>query len=159
MKAIFGAAIFATFAAVGSAQANEASVFVGKYRAVYGFCRDFPRVYISLGASPSGPKGALALNINYYGMDARMDSVLLGAGKRQAPGTDPRFHGEVTEEWFTEIRGTSLVSIVRVSRPSVGLRYETRFVMAMQENVMTISETVKSQDGKTTHQICNVVRD
>lgn len=158
MKSIFATVALMTLMTVSFAQANPASIFTGKYQAVYGFCKDFPRVYITLGPSPAGPKGATAVIINYYGMDARMDYVLLGAGKRQAPGTDPSIHGEVTEEWFTEIRGTSLVSKIRVTRPSIGLRYQTEFIMAMQDNVMTIAETVTSQDGKQARKMCNLVR-
>ncbi|HRO68389.1 MAG TPA: hypothetical protein PL182_12540 [Pseudobdellovibrionaceae bacterium] len=154
MKSVLAAAVLLmTFAAIGPAQANDASVFVGKYTAVYGSCKDFPRVYISMGPSLPGPKGVMALHIQSYGRDARSEEILLGAGKRRVPGTDPRIHGEVTEEWATEIRGTSLVYKSRVTRPSIGLDSQTRTILAMQENVMTIAK-----EGKEGRVICNLVR-
>lgn len=133
-----------------SAQAQAGLGIEGRYKGVAGDCTDFPRVYVSVKPSAFGPKGTMAVVINKYGEDAAMEEVLLGSGQRQAPGTSVEAHGMVTEAWNTTMQNGSIVCNTTVTRPSIGLRYSGRTIVAAQGNRLSIENLDVNANGQVT---------
>lgn len=91
------------------AGSNTPEIFVGKYLPIHDCGEVFlgsSRVYISMSESFGLP----ILDIRIYGYDAARETILLGSGVRQAPGTAPRIHGVSKQMWETRMNGANLKS-------------------------------------------------
>ncbi len=149
------------FAVVSSQVFADANQFVGRFRPDKTNCNaglaEFPRVYSKVENDAWGPKGTKSITFQSYGEDARSFSVLLGKGKRQAPGTSKDIHGEVTQSWTTKIVGNQLESIETTSRPSIKYTSWSRTTLTADKKSVWFRREVRGKD-ETKRTACKLVR-
>jgi hypothetical protein len=155
-------ALVTLLAVVGSQSFADAKQFVGRYRPDPTNCRgglgEFPRVYVKIENDPWGPKGTKSVSFQSYGDDARGFHVLLGSGKRQAPGTSKEIHGEVTQSWKTKIVGNQLESLETTSRPSIKFTSWSRTTLTANPKWIWFRREVRSQGEEASRLSCKLVR-
>lgn len=142
--------------------AADANQFVGRFRPDKAHCQSglkgMDRVYTKVGADPWGPKGTKSIQFQAYSDDARGYSVLLGTGKRQAPGTSVSIHGVVTQSWVTKIQGNTLVSVETTTRPSVNLKLWARNTLKADGKSLWLIQESSSNGGDIKKVSCKLLR-
>ena len=93
-----------------------------------------------------------------YGVNAGGEEILLGKGSRQAPGTDPSIHGQVTQTWETTIMKNVLVQKETIERPSMHYVSNTEKRLESTATDLTYTEAVKTGDKPVEITGCRLVR-
>lgn len=146
--------------AVFATGAHAAPNFIGRFKPDAANCNNgwenYVRVYAKIGADI----GVNAKSIQYtaYGDEARGVHVLLGSGSRQALGTVPSVHGQVTESWTQTTSGNTLVSIKSTDAPSRNIHFTETTTLIDHGQVLEIQEKLEAPGKPAKTESCRLVR-
>lgn len=102
-SSLFVAVLVVSLVAVAETHKDKAGVFTGAYTLTKKSCPElyedgFRRAYLSVEKTV----GAEEISINFYGDDARIESILLGKGERKPLGSPDS--AKAKESWTTEFK-------------------------------------------------------